>query len=95
MNTISENAITFSETNTTGRGREFYQSILYKGTEIGVLVTTETSILKPLVEHYQINADEKNADLFAGFELSEDEGKILGYFFTLESFLKYYSTQQN
>ena len=91
MKTLNKNLITFGESKPTGRGREFYQSIIFNNKEIGVLLTSETSILNPLTERYQIFAPETNIGIFDGFEYSEDEGFILGYFYNLEKFINYYN----
>ena len=90
---INLSQITFSESSPTGRGREFYQNIIFEGKEIGCLIERETSILKPITERYQIYAKESETTIFDGFEHSEDEGFIFGYFFTLDKFINYYNSK--
>ena len=88
-----KNQITFGEPNSTGRGREFYQPIIFNDKEIGALISRETSLLTQIIEHYQMCAPELDAPKFDGFEESEDEGFILGYFYTLEKFINYYNSK--
>jgi hypothetical protein len=93
MKILSMNQITFGESITTGRGREFYQDIILEGKDIGCLIERETSLLKPITERYQICAKESEVSIFDGFEHSEDEGFILGYFYKLEDFIDYYNSK--
>jgi hypothetical protein len=93
MRITNTNQITFSEPNSTGRGREYYQSIIFNRKEIGALISRETSLLTQIMERYQMCAPELDAPKFDGFEESEDEGFVLGYFKTLEKFIEYYNSK--
>ena len=91
MKITDDSQITYGEMSQDGR--TFWQDLIFNGETIGALAQTETSILNPVKERYQICVIESEIDYFDGWYESEDEGYVFGYFHTLEKFIEYYNNR--
>lgn len=92
---VKESDISFGESTPTGSRGSYYQDILLKGKQepIGVLVSSETSLLAPIVERYQLLVPDGLTENVDSYE-SEDAGYSFAVFDTLEDFLSFYSEHE-